>query len=626
MNYVGKPLAYVLATPELPDDADNTLRVAFGNEASDRDIDEFSRRFGVRRVGRLRLDRARGDHHPRARHADRLDRQGLRRRRDLQLRDGHGVRGRGLRRERRARQRRRGHRRAGQHPGRRLLQRLLQRPVRERRADAARHVLVGRPRLPRRRRLDLPRRAHRRLDARRRREPRGRPDRADPPAAAGRQPGRGLRRAGRARRRPGDGRDRAPGRRHPLAGRARGVPRRPARPVRQGLAALRPDRARPAEHRDQQGAQARARGRGSRPPVRGCCGPARRAGRRTRRRPASRSDRRCARRRPARWYLRPGFRPGGCGCRDRVARSCSTRQPPGAARRTGASTGRRAATFRRARTLGGALGVTVLGAVLPGAGLPLDPAPARVLRAACRSSPASACSPTTRRTWHRLLDLAFDPARLRTPAVRRSASRSSSGPSSVVTTYVMARPLRDAAAREEPRRRSSSACSASWSALPAVQGVRLATTQADFVATVFDGEHTATVPEDVDRGRPVGRPRPGQRAAARRRRGSRPHRHPHRLGDPAQHEHPDRQVGDVQPAAQHDERAVPRGQPAARRLPRRLPQRGRERPGQLDAERRLQPGPGALPAHPRRLRERGRRRGEAGGGRQPRRRTSTTTC
>lgn len=45
MNYVGKPLAFVLATPEQPDDADNTLRVAFGNEASDRDISEFSRRF-----------------------------------------------------------------------------------------------------------------------------------------------------------------------------------------------------------------------------------------------------------------------------------------------------------------------------------------------------------------------------------------------------------------------------------------------------------------------------------------------------------------------------------------------------------------------------------------------------
>ena len=46
MNYVGKPLAYVLATPEQDDDADNTLRVAFGNEAGDRNIDEFARRFG----------------------------------------------------------------------------------------------------------------------------------------------------------------------------------------------------------------------------------------------------------------------------------------------------------------------------------------------------------------------------------------------------------------------------------------------------------------------------------------------------------------------------------------------------------------------------------------------------
>ena len=45
MNYVGKPLAFVLATPERPDDRDNPLRVAVGNEASDRDIAEFTRRF-----------------------------------------------------------------------------------------------------------------------------------------------------------------------------------------------------------------------------------------------------------------------------------------------------------------------------------------------------------------------------------------------------------------------------------------------------------------------------------------------------------------------------------------------------------------------------------------------------
>ena len=46
-NYTGKPLSYVLATPEQPDDADNPLRVAFGNEGSPRVLDEFARRFGV---------------------------------------------------------------------------------------------------------------------------------------------------------------------------------------------------------------------------------------------------------------------------------------------------------------------------------------------------------------------------------------------------------------------------------------------------------------------------------------------------------------------------------------------------------------------------------------------------
>ncbi len=45
-NYVGKPLSYILATPERPDDADNTLRRVFGNEAAPQDIDRFARRFG----------------------------------------------------------------------------------------------------------------------------------------------------------------------------------------------------------------------------------------------------------------------------------------------------------------------------------------------------------------------------------------------------------------------------------------------------------------------------------------------------------------------------------------------------------------------------------------------------
>jgi fatty-acyl-CoA synthase len=49
-NYVGKSLAYILATPELADDADNTLERGFGTEASERDIAEFERRFGCRVV------------------------------------------------------------------------------------------------------------------------------------------------------------------------------------------------------------------------------------------------------------------------------------------------------------------------------------------------------------------------------------------------------------------------------------------------------------------------------------------------------------------------------------------------------------------------------------------------
>ncbi|MGN6472640.1 MAG: AMP-binding protein [Mycobacteriales bacterium] len=45
-NYVGRSLAYVLATAEQPDDSTNTLRLGFGTEASQRDRAEFERRFG----------------------------------------------------------------------------------------------------------------------------------------------------------------------------------------------------------------------------------------------------------------------------------------------------------------------------------------------------------------------------------------------------------------------------------------------------------------------------------------------------------------------------------------------------------------------------------------------------
>ena len=64
-NYTGKPLAYLLATPEKPDDADNTLRIAYGNEGSPGVVEEVARRFGVAVVdvfgsteGAIALDRS----------------------------------------------------------------------------------------------------------------------------------------------------------------------------------------------------------------------------------------------------------------------------------------------------------------------------------------------------------------------------------------------------------------------------------------------------------------------------------------------------------------------------------------------------------------------------------------
>ena len=87
MNYVGKPLTYVLATPERPDDADNPLRVAFGNEASDRDIEEFARRFDCEVMDGFGSTENAVIVHARPGHAPRLDRPGRRRGGDLRPRD-----------------------------------------------------------------------------------------------------------------------------------------------------------------------------------------------------------------------------------------------------------------------------------------------------------------------------------------------------------------------------------------------------------------------------------------------------------------------------------------------------------------------------------------------------------
>lgn len=46
VNYVGRALSYVLSRPEDPRDRDSTLELAFGTEASERDVVAFAERFG----------------------------------------------------------------------------------------------------------------------------------------------------------------------------------------------------------------------------------------------------------------------------------------------------------------------------------------------------------------------------------------------------------------------------------------------------------------------------------------------------------------------------------------------------------------------------------------------------
>lgn len=49
-NYVGRPLSLVLDTPRRHDDRDNPLRLVYGNEGAERDLDRFAERFGCRVV------------------------------------------------------------------------------------------------------------------------------------------------------------------------------------------------------------------------------------------------------------------------------------------------------------------------------------------------------------------------------------------------------------------------------------------------------------------------------------------------------------------------------------------------------------------------------------------------
>ena len=157
-NYVGKPLSYILATPELPDDADNPLVRAFGNEGTTEDVARFAERFGVAVTdsygsteGGATVQRT-PDTPPGA--LGRAPEGTV----VLDPATGERVPAGPLRRPRPAAQRGGGHRRAGVQGGRRRLRGLLAQQRGRDGAAAGGLVLDGRPGLPRRRGLLLLRR------------------------------------------------------------------------------------------------------------------------------------------------------------------------------------------------------------------------------------------------------------------------------------------------------------------------------------------------------------------------------------------------------------------------------------------------------------------------------------
>jgi LCP family protein required for cell wall assembly len=157
---------------------------------------------------------------------------------------------------------------------------------------------------------------------------------------------------------------------------------------------------------------------------------------------------------------------------------------------------RRAArrTFRRARTLAGALGVTLLGAVLPGTGYLWT---RRRLGYAVLAPFLVGLGVVgySARGLDPLLDLAFDPTRLRVAAVVIAVGFVVWA-AVVVTTYLMARP-RQMSRLEHVLGGLVVFLLCVLVGLPAYQGITIARTHAHFVATVFDDEQTQTIPEGV---------------------------------------------------------------------------------------------------------------------------------
>jgi LCP family protein required for cell wall assembly len=150
--------------------------------------------------------------------------------------------------------------------------------------------------------------------------------------------------------------------------------------------------------------------------------------------------------------------------------------------------------------LRGALGVTLLGAVVPGAGLLWAGRLVGYLFAVPWVAGVVYLMAST--DIDSMVELASDPARLRSAAVGLGVGLGL-WMLTVVATYVLVRPVR--------LRVISSAVGIAvvligcvTAGLPVVQAMRYAGTQADLVETVFTGNRTATAPRDVTPADPWG--------------------------------------------------------------------------------------------------------------------------
>ncbi|MBA2952777.1 LCP family protein [Nocardioides sp. CGMCC 1.13656] len=155
--------------------------------------------------------------------------------------------------------------------------------------------------------------------------------------------------------------------------------------------------------------------------------------------------------------------------------------------------------YRRARTLAGALGITVLGAVLPGVGYIWS---RRRLGWAVLVLflGGLAVAGYYAGDLSRAVDLAFDPARLQALRFLLGALLAM-WLFVVATTYLMVRPI-GMAWLEKSLGVVVVVLLCVLGSIPAVQAMRIANSQRDLVATVFDNEQTATAPTNVTKADP----------------------------------------------------------------------------------------------------------------------------